>query len=318
MFDFYNGFFFGVPGGCSAKTLARKGKLTKSWAGLNIFYMLINLWRGRVKYDLGDTGDPRFLQLCQIYTGKAGVINYKGEVINLDPQAGNSWSRYGYLNNVTLVDYMGKSYGQYIPDMPGNVMPDCVMIYNNDYDVPPISRIRWYADRLTSIQGSISSCITNMRAAMIISCTKEQEKAIKKMLTDMEEGAPIFFSFDAMEGGYQLRPEILTNPVTGELLKSLMEAYDKTMAEFMTEFGINANGIINKLSGVSDIELKQNEQRTQIAFNQYFEAQKDGIDRVNKMFGTNWSVEPNFTAFTDLSKDVRIEEKEVVDDERTE
>lgn len=309
MFDFYNNFFFGC--GNSKKSMARKGELTKKWAGLNIFYMLLDLVRGRFVYDIPETMDDRFLELCMLYSGRAGIIDYQGEIINLDVMTGNNWSRYGYLNNCTLVDFMGKSYGQFIPNTPGNVLPDCAIIYNNTYDVVPISRIRWYADRLATIQGSINSCIVNMRGSLIFNCSKEQQKVIEKAFRDMDSGAPIILSFESYEGAYQQKPEVITNPITGDILKSLMETYDKTMAEFLTEFGINANGIINKLSGISDTELKQNEQRTEIAFNQAYNSRVEGLQRASEMFGVEMSVKPNFHVLTDLAKDDRIDVEEV-------
>lgn len=302
MFDMYNMFFFGC-----GKSAARKGTLTKKWAALNIFYRLLDLVRGRFKYTLGADMDARFLELCLIYSGRAAILEKNGEILNAEVQSGNSWSRYGYLNNCTLTDFMGKSYGQYIPNLPGNVMADCALVFDNGYNVPPIGRIQWYADRLATIQGSINSCIMNLRGSTVISCTKEQEKAVKNAFANAADGVPVILSFDQHEGGLQMEPRIITNPQTADILKVLMETFDKTMAEFLTEFGINANEIINKLSGISDRELMQNEQMTEIAFNQALNSRREGLEHASEMFGVELKVEPNFTTLTDIAKDANIE-----------
>lgn len=307
MYDLYNAFFFGCGAGKSA---ARKGTLTKKWAALNIFYRLLDLVRGRFTYELGPDMDARFLELCLIYSGRAAILDYLGEIVNGEVQAGNSWSRYGYLNNCTITDFMGKSYGQYIPDMPGNVMSDCVVVYDNGYNVPPIGRIQWYADRLATIQGSINSCIMNLRGSTVISCSKEQEKAVKNAFMNAADGVPVILSFDQHEGGLQLEPRIITNPQTADILRVLTETFDKTMAEFLTEFGINANGIINKLSGISDTELEQNEQMTEIAFNQAYNSRKEGLKRASEKFGIKLEVKPNFHTLTDMIEDDKIKDEE--------
>lgn len=312
MFDFYDMFFFGS---FRNKGTAKDGIIRKKWGALNIFYRLLDLVRGRFVYALPDTMDDRFLELNMIYSGKAAVFQKDGEVLNGEVQSGNSWSRYGYLDNCTLVDYMGRSYGRFIPNLPGNVMPDCAFVFDNKYNVPPISRIKWYADRLATIEGSINSCITNLRGSTIISCSIEQKKPIENAYKNAADGVPVILSFDQHEGGLQTPPSVITNPQTPDILKTLQEAYDKTMAEFLTEFGINANGIINKLSGISDEELRQNVQMTEIAFNQAYNSRKEGLAKASEMFGVEMSVKPNFSLLTEEKVAATIDDREDKDND---
>lgn len=310
MNDFYDLFFFGP---CHGKNAAKDGVIRKKWGALNIFYRLLDLVRGRFVYELPDTMDDRSLELNMIYSGKSAIFQKDGEILNAEVQSGNSWSRYGYLNNCTLVDFMGRSYGRFIPNLPGNVMPDCAIVFDNKYNVPPISRIKWYADRLATIQGSINSCIANLRGSTIISCSIEQKKPIENAYRNAADGMPVILSFDQHEGGLQAGPQILTNPQTPDILKALQETHDKTMAEFLTEFGINANGIINKLSGISDEELKQNVQMTEIAFNQAYKSRQEGLEKASEMFGVEMKVKPNFDAFDTLTSEPK--EDTMVEDE---
>lgn len=312
MFDFYDVFFFGS---FRNKGTAKDGIIRKKWGALNIFYRLLDLVRGRFIYTLPDTMDDRFLELDMIYSGKAAVFKKDGEVLNGEVQSGNSWSRYGYLDNCTLVDYMGRSYGRFIPNLPGNVMPDCAFIFDNKYNVPPISRIKWYADRLSTIEGSINSCIANLRGSTIISCSIEQKKPIENAYKNAADGVPVILSFDQHEGGLQTPPSVITNPQTPDILKTLQEAYDKTTAEFLTEFGINANGIINKLSGISDEELRQNVQMTEIAFNQAYNSRKEGLAKASEMFGVEMSVKPNFSLLTEEKVAATIDDREDKDND---
>lgn len=289
MYEFFDVFFFGMN---SKKSVSEDYKLNKKWAGLNIFYELLAMVLGRFNYNLPETMDDRYFELCLISRSMNGTaIGKDGAVSNYKIGYGNRLSKYGYFNNVNLMDYMGRSQGQFIPDLPGNVMPDCVITYDNKFNIPPIYRIMWYANRLTELQGSISSCIGNLKGTVIFKCTKEQEPAIKRAWKNANDGSPVIIAFDLNEGANDLEPQVMTSQQTGEILKQLQEAYDKTMADFLTEFGINANGVINKLSGISDSELMQNDQARQINLMNAFEMRKKGIEKINAMFGTNCSVE---------------------------
>lgn len=283
-FGFFDVFFFGMS---SKKSTSDYYKINKKWAGLNIFYSLLSMVMGRFVYDLPEQMDDRFFELVLLSNGVNGTC----ETGNYRVGYGNKFSKYGYYNNVNLMDYMGLSVGTFIPDCPGNVMPDCVLTYDNKYNIPPIYRIKWYAERLTQIQGSMAACIANLKGTVIFKCTEEQKPAIVRAWKNADDGSPVIISFGSAEGANDLDPEVITNPQTGDILKQLQETYDKTMADFLTEFGINANGVINKLSGISDSELQQNDQARQINLLNAFDMRKQGIEKINKMFGWNASVE---------------------------
>lgn len=286
--SFFDFFFFGNKKG----SISDSFKLNKKWAGLQNFYKLLALAMGRFVYDLRPSMDARFFELTLLCRGMNGTgIGKDNEVGNYSIGYGNPFSKYGYYNNVQLMDYMGRSQGQYIPDLPGNVMPDCVITYDNLYNIPPIQRIYYYADKLTRIEGSINACIANLKGTVIFKCTKEQEPAIRRAWKNADDGSPVIISFAVGEGGNDIDPEVMTNMQTGDILKVLMETYDKVMSNFLTEFGINANGVVNKLSGISDSELKQNDQAREINLQNALVMRQQGIEKINKMFGGNDTVE---------------------------
>lgn len=282
---FFDIFFFGTGNKPKEKDYA----IEKAWGGLNLFYYLISLVMGRFEYEFPETMDPRFYELSLICDGVNGTAKDPTPQ-NFSVGYGNKFSQYGYYNNVNLMDYMGLSHGMYIPKCPGNVEPDCVLTYDNLYNIAPISRIKWYANRLTKLQGSIAACIENLKGTIIIQCSEEQVPAVKKAWADASDGKPVIIGFGENNGGLGEEPKVTTSSQTGEILKQLQEAYDKTMAEFLTEFGINANGVINKLSGVSSTELQQNDQARQINLMNALKMREKGINEINEMFGLNCSV----------------------------
>lgn len=293
---FYDQFFLGR--GSKKKSLASRAIFEKNWAGTNTFYRLLDLVGSRFKpkdNSFPETMDYRFSELAIICDGACGAGLYNDELVNGQICGGNKISRYGYYNSFQMVDYMGRSYGTYIPDLPSNVGADSVMVFDSKYNTAPISRIKWYANRLTQLQGSINAAIINMRGSVVITCKPEQVNAVSKAWQDAGDGIPVILDMNEVQGGYPIKPEVMMNHVTGDVLKSLQETYDKTVADFLTEFGINANGVINKLSGISDEELAQNEQATEIAFNAALDMRNEGWQKFNKMFGTNIEIVPAFT-----------------------
>lgn len=289
MNEFFDAFFFG-PG---RRKNGRKGaSIQKGWTGLNIFYRLLNLTLSRFKWNnLPDTMDARFLEMCLVTDAQAAVANTDKGIMNLRVMSGNPLSPYGYYNTIQLGDYQGRYYGNYIPDCPGNVMPDAVLVYDNIYNVPTISRIKWYADRLTDIDTGIRAALGNLKATTIIQCTKEQEPAVRRAWDAADVGVPVIFSFGQMEGAFSQPPAIITNPQTAEILKSLQEAYDKTMSQFLEEMGIESHGVINKLSGVSEGELARTEQATHLNLQQALDMRIQACEKMSDLFGLDVSVE---------------------------
>ena len=289
MYDnFFDVFFFGMN---SKKSISDQYKINKKWAGLNIFYDLLSILMGRFEYVLPEGMDARFFELALITNGvNVTCKDAAGLIGNYKIGYGNKWSKYGYYNNVQAVDYMGQVHGNYIPNTPGNVMADAVLTYDNLYNTPPITKIIWYANVLTDIQGSINACIANMKGSIIIRCSKEQEPAVRRAWKNANDGSPVIISFAPNEGGFDIEPEVITSQQTGDILKTLQETYDKYLSMFLTDFGINANGVINKMAGVSGEELQQNDQMRQLNLDQAYRMRQKGIDQINEMFGVNATV----------------------------
>lgn len=291
MTNFYDNFFFGGTYKRN-KFDDKQVCLNKRWAGLNTFYKLVSMVAGRFAYKIPPTCDARFLEMCYLYDGCAGFANIEGSPANLEISGAASFDRYGYPNSYNLTDFMGNDYGRFIPDTASNEgFADSVYSRAIGYDVVPISRVLWYAQRLTDLQASISAAIANLKGSTIIQCSKEQERVVKRAYQNADNGMPVILAFGEGEGAFALDPKVITNPQTPEILKTLMETYAKTYADFLEEFGINSNGVINKLSGVSDSELEQNEQSTNIKLKNDLEMRKDTMRRCKRMFGGEWEVE---------------------------
>lgn len=303
MTNFFEMFFFGPFAKCGdAFSYDRKAS-----AAL-IFYRLLSLVIGRFKYDnLPESMDARYLEMCLINSGRAGIRETPDGLKNFAALIRGNFNCYGYPASIELIDYMGRPGGRIIPDLPGNEnFADGVVIYDSKTDVAPIGRIWWYANRLHLIQTALSVSIQNTRAGVVWECnSRAQTRAIERALKQLDAGKPYIITYGE-ENDLKDPPKMTANPQTPETLKFLSETYDKTLADFLTEFGINSNAVINKLAGVGAEELEQNEEATRLSLNNALECRKEGLTRLNKMYNLNVTIRE---AFTGVQKSDNIRER---------
>lgn len=296
MLDFLDYFFFSGIG----KNNPKQYKIEKGSTAINIFYYLLNLVLNTIKLNLEDSMDERSAKLYLVNSGRFAVKEVDGKLMNLCVTDANIMSPYGRPINAGVCDFTGKSYGRILPIMTlDDTNCDGAIINWSKRDIPPIYRIFWYTNQLLALQTSISTCVSNIKGTMIIRCEKEQVGVVKKAWKEANDGLPVIFSYSG-DGTFGNPPEMLcNNPNLGENLKVLLETYDKRLSQFCSEFGINNDEIVNKLSGVSDNELKQNDERNDIVLKSIVNNLNEDFEKANKLFGTNMSAEIAFDRYND-------------------
>lgn len=319
MYNFYDNFFFGVGGKYND---SKKALFDRNWTAKNVLYKMLDMLSARFKWKIPMSCDARFLELCLLSYNKAGIAKVKSTnglyevegIMNLNAITTNQYSPYGYPVKMSLVDYMGKSYGtNFVPILPqGKEGANMVLILESKFNLPPIYRIMWYAERITQILISIKAAIENTTGSVIIQCEKEQKKSIDRAIQESRSGKPLIISFD--KNDQFMEPRIMTNPQTSDILKTLYECLDKEWANFYAEFGINANAVMNKMSGVSDMELEQNEESTNLMLQSELESRKLGCKQATELFGVEFDVELNFKK-EDYKEEIKEETEEEVEED---
>ena len=186
------------------------------------------------------------------------------------------------------------------PLLRGNLTPrigvDCELIklqpdYGSCWDI-----ITYYADLLSLATESLGVNLVNSKLAYVFACQdKTTAESFKKMYDKINDGNPAVFAdkklFD--DNGEPLwttfQNNLKQNYVAGDMLNDML----KIDARFCTEVGIpNVN--MAKKSGVTDNEVEANNIDTQTKAQLWLETMKEGIEKTNKMFGLNISVELRF------------------------
>ena len=186
------------------------------------------------------------------------------------------------------------------PLLRGNLRPrigeECELIklqpdYGSCWDI-----VSYYADLLALATESLGVNLVNSKLAYVFACeNKTIAESFKKMYDNLNGGNPAVFADKKLftETGEPLwttfQNNLKQNYVAGDMLNDML----KIDARFCTEVGIpNVN--MAKKSGVTDNEVEANNIDTKTKVSLWMETIKDGLNRVNKMFGLNLTVKFRF------------------------
>lgn len=183
------------------------------------------------------------------------------------------------------------------PLLKGNLTPkidlQCTLIrmqpdYGSCFDI-----VTYYADLLALCTESLGVNLVNSKLAYVFACEdKNIAESFKKMYDNLNQGNPAVFAdkklFD--ENGDPLWDTFQNNLKQNYIAKEILEDMTKIDARFCTEVGIpNVN--VAKESGVTSNEVEANNIDTKSKASIWLETIREGIEKTNKMFGLNMSVD---------------------------
>lgn len=153
-----------------------------------------------------------------------------------------------------------------------------------------------YADLLALACEDLGGNLVNTKFAYIFGAeNKAAAQSLKKMFDEIQEGNPaVFVDKNLYNDNGELSIQLLTQNlqqsyIAGDILNDMA----KIDSRFNTEIGIpNVN--IAKASGVSNSEVQSNNVDTRSKCELWLDTMRDGIEKVNSMFGTSIDVDLRF------------------------
>lgn len=259
-----------------------------------IFNYLCSVFVNRIKwkYDNPEGNNTIATELIErqiLFDGNACFHKLKIENaeawLNFNASIINNYSFYNYPSSVQIFDFVGRPYGIHVPISKFDIKPfgDCVMIWDNALRTSPIMNVLYYANRLSYINSQINAAITNLRGTQIVACTEEQKEQAVKTYKMGNDGMPIVFITYHPDDINSFKPILLSSPEIPDVLKTLYEIWDKTMADYLNSIGIRCNNEINKKSGVTPLEITENRQNTDIILNAAIESRLEGIELAKRI-----------------------------------
>lgn len=146
------------------------------------------------------------------------------------------------------------------------------------------------ADILQDIDISARSLLKTCRAMILVSAKDEQKRAAAELtLKRLFDGEPTtVFQSDVLESIQFTFSPISNN--AAQLLRELAEKYQFYLAEFYHAIGINSNYNL-KRERLNTAEVELNDEPLLINIADMLECRQTAADEVNKMFGTQITVE---------------------------
>ena len=226
--------------------------------------------------------DEKWIERYLFTEGKC--VFYKDKKLGLMVARMTEHSPLNPFDEPTTIRPYATNYFYEENELENNV--DCVIIRNNDEMIPTSSTIQLYAFKLANIDRTIDVNINAQKMPMIIKCSEQQKMTLKKVIQQTKDNEPYIWGDKDLDlsGIEVLKTEA---PV---VFKDLELEKHMILNEVMTFLGIN-NANMDKRERLVDDEVQANNEQIEANFNIMLKARQRAAEQINKMFGTNITVE---------------------------
>lgn len=193
---------------------------------------------------------------------------------------------------------------------------DCVVVANDSCYQGMLPQFKKYATGLVENELSMNIASINSRIISLISASDDRTlKSAEAYVKHIYDGDLSIVSEDAFLDGVKVQPYA---KATNDTLSKLIEYNQYLKASWFNDIGLNANYNM-KREAINSNESQLNDDMLFPTVDDMLDHRKDGIEKVNEMYGTNISVELNSSwryNVDELENSVQTESKiEVVDNE---
>lgn len=232
-------------------------------------------WQGLPK-----TIDPRYLELHLFQNGS--VVYFRDEVMGdlcLDCIANGKFDVYG--NPISRRAY--SSYNQYQKTLSES---DSVIIWNNYLRQPSILDVKMFAKRLYNLDRIIDVNANAQKTPVLVQGTEKQRLTLVNLYKEFDGNAPFIFGDKNLDLN-SLRAISTNAPYVADKLYQLKT---QIWNEALTYLGISNLNIQKKERMITD-EVQRNQGGTIASRYSRLEARREAVDKINRMFGTDISVD---------------------------
>lgn len=232
-------------------------------------------WQG-----LPETIDPRYLELHLFQNGS--VVYFRDEVMGdlcLDCIANGQFDVYG--NPISRRAY--SSYNHYQKTLSES---DSVIIWNNYLRQPSVLDVKMFAKRLYNLDRIIDVNANAQKTPVLVQGTEKQRLTLVNLYKEFDGNAPFIFGDKNLDLN-SLRAISTNAPYVADKLYQLKT---QIWNEALTYLGISNLNIQKKERMITD-EVQRNQGGTIASRYSRLEARREAVDKINRMFGTDISVD---------------------------
>ena len=306
---FYDGIFTAIP------TEHRKPKTNRKQAQLRNFATYRNIFSGLVtdalnRYHfegLPETCDEQTMLQALIWYGRVVLFERSGnllslagggvEGINIYCRPGYAWvySVNGKVNERIKLYLHGSDEDSFIKSLNTTVNggePRGVLIRENRMGYPFVNVVLQYADAIADTYRMLDVIRRNLKRPYIIVCDEQTLATVKDQFNRIDDNE----DFIASSGVFPVsKINVLPMTVSGESVRDATALIDWYESKYRILCGMGANNNIDKKGEnlISD-EIGQNDEYATSVLDKSITFIQEGLDDVNKIFGTNIKVVKNY------------------------
>lgn len=198
------------------------------------------------------------------------------------------------------------SAGIIFPEM--KVGEECIIIYANKVRSSALPYIVEYADKLAELDVAIKMNTRAMKHPLMIKTTEQKKESIATLMAQYEDDYYVVFPDQALLDNSSL--QVMDFKVSASEILNLQKEKETVMNEFFNIFGIS--GSVEKRERMISGEMNAMMEQVAVNRNMWMSAQKDAIDKINKMFDLNISIE--VPKYMDESEIKNNKKEETVDE----
>ena len=234
-------------------------------------------------YGLPESITQRILELYLQVNGNCCFYNHNGTLYVFTGGLGGEPNVY-YMPTIYTIANPALSISKNL-----KIDIDCVVVPNDSLYLGLIPLLRRYATQMTETELSILITTINARLYSLISAPDDRTKvSAEKYLKDVEDGKLGVVADNVFLDGIRVQPYGQSSNTS--TITNLIELIQYEKASLYNELGLNANYNMKREAIVSNEAQMNNDSLLPLVDNM-LETRRKGAEKVNKMFGTNITVD---------------------------
>lgn len=283
----YNWLFL-LPDGCMNQ--AKLDKYNNSLEFQKWFTRLYCMVLRSIKFEgLPETANERYLKMCILNNGTAGMFNINGSLLTLGAAPCGEYNIYGDWTKALAWGF-NKPMGEHKLYMPGAQNQDtaeAVLCRANDIQYAPIMWIYRMAERISRAARTIDVLSEQLKATRIVLCDETQVSSYKNILNKVYENQTVMFA------SKNINPEAIKSIPTAIDPGTLNTAWDNfrnLVDEFCIDWGVENGNHTDKKERLLEAEINSNNAFTARNRDIILGCMEDFCENCNLVFGLNMSV----------------------------
>ena len=232
---------------------------------------------------LPDSIPARMLELYLQVNGFVGIYSHQGTMYAFFGGLGGVPDEY-YRPTILTIANPALNLS-----INAKIHEDCEIILNDSMVTGLMPMFRQYATALVENELSMNIATINSRIIKLLSASDDRTKlSAEKYLRDIEDGKPGVIAETAFFDGIRAQPYGDTGGT--QSIKNLIEHEQYLKASWWNELGLNSNYNM-KRETLTDSENAMNSDALLPLIDDMLRCRRDGLERVNDMFGTDITVD---------------------------